>query len=598
MKIQGSRFAVVTSTVALILSSLVGVQPAGAATLDVAPVLTINGLNAELQAGTGTWSAGSTQTWVYVCGTAKTAAGPLAYLDSGHPMNMNCVRLWSNSARTIGFTGGDLTTAYYAPSQLYNLTGVASYPHVLVLSTNTDGGTTLVARSASQRFSLSPAYSGSLSFSVSGSVLTFSTPTWGTGTPTSASNPSYDVFGCTAVSFGVVTPSTGNPSSCTRLDFASSSGQTRDLATATTSGNPYNFASPGNRVIVVASVTGYGGTTFRIWTASQVYPPAAAPTAVVPVFTIANSGAIAISTPASWTGHDSASAKTDVVACTSAKSTAVSTPANPSTFNAGCTELWASTATLQNLVSPTTMVGAKVFDGSTFVDFDPSVHGSHISIFSYARYTSVLWGVAAATQQFQAGSASPAQVEATPYTGPIVQAPGALRPVASGARMVLDGSNLTGVSKVTIDGKDASGKVNSEGKLEITVPEGLASGTYDLVITSDSGLLTVQDAIVISGSSFVTEATEARPSTRLKEDNTVKVYVFHVVGAGKVQIMHNGKEVAWVNTNDPDDAKILNDYLVRTLELVDGKNVIEIWVDGKRVDRKAYTKKTDVDLRA
>jgi hypothetical protein len=59
----------------------------------------------------------------------------------------------------------------------------------------------------------------------------------------------------------------------------------------------------------------------------------------------------------------------------------------------------------------------------------------------------------------------------------------------------------------------------------------------------------------------------------------------------------NGEEVAWVNTNDPEDSKLFQGYLARTLELSDGKNVIEIWVNGVRIDRKAYTKKTDVESR-
>lgn len=187
--------------------------------------------------------------------------------------------------------------------------------------------------------------------------------------------------------------------------------------------------------------------------------------------------------------------------------------------------------------------------------------------------------------------APPPSASVAPYTGPVVNAPGEAKAVGVGAKVKLDGSKLSGVTKVTINGKDAKVKVNSDGELEITVPAGLAKGTYDLVVTSDSGVLTVQDGIRVDGSASSGEIP--RPSTKLKEDNTVKVHVFNVVGAGKVQIMFNGKEVAWINTDDPDDAKLLNDYLVRTLELLNGKNVIEIFVDGKRVDRKSYTKVDD-----
>jgi hypothetical protein len=185
----------------------------------------------------------------------------------------------------------------------------------------------------------------------------------------------------------------------------------------------------------------------------------------------------------------------------------------------------------------------------------------------------------------------------TPYTGPIVTPPAAVafRP---GGKAVLPGSNLSGVSKVSVAGLDANVKVNSAGEIEITVPSSLKPGVYDLVIVSDSGTLTVQDGLrVAAGSSSVGSTSEANPSTKLKEDNTVKVHVFNVVGAGKIQIMLNGEEVAWINTNDPEDSKLFQGYLARTLELSDGKNVIEIWVNGVRIDRKAYTKKTDVESR-
>jgi hypothetical protein len=177
----------------------------------------------------------------------------------------------------------------------------------------------------------------------------------------------------------------------------------------------------------------------------------------------------------------------------------------------------------------------------------------------------------------------------TPYTGPIVTPPAAVsfRP---GGKAVLPGSNLSGVSKVSVAGLDADVKINSAGELEITVPSSLKPGVYDLVIVSDSGTLTVQDGLRVSaGSGSVGATSEARPSTKLKEDNTVKVWVFDVVDAGKVQIFHNGKEIAWVNTTDSSYSKLTSGYLVRTIDLAPGKNVIEVYVDGIRVDRKAYT---------
>jgi hypothetical protein len=160
---------------------------------------------------------------------------------------------------------------------------------------------------------------------------------------------------------------------------------------------------------------------------------------------------------------------------------------------------------------------------------------------------------------------------------------------APGGKAVLSGTNLTGVTKVTVDGLDVQAKINSAGELEITVPSSLKPGLYDLVINSDAGVITVQNGLRVSAAT-AGSVSDVRPSTKLKEDNTVKVHIFDVVGAGKVQVKHNGKEIAWVNAKDSSNSKLTNGYLARTINLASGKNVIEVFVDGVRVDRKAYTR--------
>ena len=84
--------------------------------------------------------------------------------------------------------------------------------------------------------------------------------------------------------------------------------------------------------------------------------------------------------------------------------------------------------------------------------------------------------------------------------------------------------------------------------------------------------------------------------TKNLNDGTVKMYAKNIVGAGKVQFMLNGQEVAWVQAADTADPKLLlagaegSAYLVRTVDLVEGqKNVLEIWVDGVRTARSAYS---------
>jgi hypothetical protein len=306
-----------------------------------------------------------------------------------------------------------------------------------------------------------------------------------------------------------------------------------------------------------------------------------------PSFSLVGNSVTNVQNP-TWTGVSGFTVRHYIVACTQQK-TAVLTAVSPSTpATQHCRPLYTdNTAT----VNATNLQTAYASTGnSVFVPYDPTVHGGYIALVSLATNgANTSYGVSTATQT-HVDSASLAPAEATtPYTGPIVTPPAAVsfRP---GGKAVLPGSNLSGVSKVSVAGLDADVKINSAGELEITVPSSLKPGVYDLVIVSDSGTLTVQDGIrVAAGSSSVGATSEARPSTKLKEDNTVKVWVFDVVGAGKVQIKHNGKEIAWVNTTDSSDSKLTSGYLVRTVDLAPGKNVIEVFVDGVRVDRKAYS---------
>ena len=122
-------------------------------------------------------------------------------------------------------------------------------------------------------------------------------------------------------------------------------------------------------------------------------------------------------------------------------------------------------------------------------------------------------------------------------------------------------------------------------------------GLKDLVITSSAGVLTVQDALTVSAatedSSESASAVGAKGWTKKLNNSSAKIYAKDVVGAGKVQIFFNGKEVAWVNATAADDPKLrtANDaqYLVRTVYLVEGqKNILEVHLDGIRIRRTAY----------
>tara|TARA_B110000503_G_C7168919_1_gene423317 strand:- start:130 stop:1977 length:1848 start_codon:yes stop_codon:yes gene_type:complete len=104
---------------------------------------------------------------------------------------------------------------------------------------------------------------------------------------------------------------------------------------------------------------------------------------------------------------------------------------------------------------------------------------------------------------------------------------------------------------------------------------------------------------VTFSSSVLFNAVPEAPATpaywpKKLNDSSVKMYAKNIVGAGKVQFFLNGREIAWVRAADANDPKLRTangfQYLVRTVTLKAGmKNVLEIYVDGERVRRAAYS---------
>jgi hypothetical protein len=158
------------------------------------------------------------------------------------------------------------------------------------------------------------------------------------------------------------------------------------------------------------------------------------------------------------------------------------------------------------------------------------------------------------------------------YSGPGFTFPSTLPTVtdASGQAKfsIILGSNDTGSGTVTVSyDTDASGDFTSTG--DFVVAKSFTIGTAGNVGALASW-------------------------TKNLNDGTVKMYAKNIVGAGKVQFMLNGKEIAWVNATSAADSKLRTangaSYLVRTIDLVEGqKNVLEILVDGVRSARSAYS---------
>lgn len=82
--------------------------------------------------------------------------------------------------------------------------------------------------------------------------------------------------------------------------------------------------------------------------------------------------------------------------------------------------------------------------------------------------------------------------------------------------------------------------------------------------------------------------------TKRVSNTQAKLYAKNIVGAGKVQFILNGKEIAWVTAVDASNPKLRAAngafYLVRTVNLAVGKNVLEVKVAGTQVRRVVYSR--------
>jgi hypothetical protein len=185
------------------------------------------------------------------------------------------------------------------------------------------------------------------------------------------------------------------------------------------------------------------------------------------------------------------------------------------------------------------------------------------------------------------------------YSGPILSGlPGDGIAVTAGETISLAGSELADISKVTINDLSADIVSLNQNQIQLKVPIDLEAGSYDLVLTSGQGVLTIQGAIrVEAGAVDATISKGQWTRAEINEDGNisfVKMYAKNPVNAGKIQFMVNGREIAWVRATDETDPKLRTRsngelYLVRTVTLQPGKNALEIYIDGERVWRAAYT---------
>jgi len=178
---------------------------------------------------------------------------------------------------------------------------------------------------------------------------------------------------------------------------------------------------------------------------------------------------------------------------------------------------------------------------------------------------------------------------AAPYFGPVISSTQQL--ASPGELVTLNGSALQGVTGITVGGQRAELVTVTDSAITLRLNLETPLGEAEVAIDSATGRLLVAGLINVVG----TVQAESSPTVSVKRmGDRVRVFALDVVGAGKVQFFLNGREIAWVRAVDESDPKLrahpTGAYLVRNRALAEGKNVIEIYVDGERVRRVAYTR--------
>ncbi len=171
-------------------------------------------------------------------------------------------------------------------------------------------------------------------------------------------------------------------------------------------------------------------------------------------------------------------------------------------------------------------------------------------------------------------------------TPPVLEADHAVNVVYSGPGLIVGTvPNTTDANgeielRVLLGGNDSGSAT-----VTATFKNGNAATTNDIVVQRT---ITIGTAASVDG--------QARGWTRfLSASNEMKIYARDVVGAGKVQFIVNGREIAWIRAVDATDPKlnVMNDGMVRSVfvrDMLVGRNVIEIFVDGERLVRRIFTR--------
>jgi hypothetical protein len=136
--------------------------------------------------------------------------------------------------------------------------------------------------------------------------------------------------------------------------------------------------------------------------------------------------------------------------------------------------------------------------------------------------------------------------------------------------------------------------VDQDGRFNFAANLGSVPGIYALQL-SGTAIGGQKADLMLETQIGATSSSASRTWAKRMVSNTqAKLYAKNIIGSGKVSFRVNGKEIAWVNAASTADRKLRlvgnDNYLVRTINLVKGKNVLEVFVDGKRTTRTVYSR--------
>ena len=165
----------------------------------------------------------------------------------------------------------------------------------------------------------------------------------------------------------------------------------------------------------------------------------------------------------------------------------------------------------------------------------------------------------------------------------------------AGDEAAVTGEDLDRVTEVFVGGVPAPIVSQSPDEVRFTLPDA-GDGSQEVVFIIDGEEVPAGQAINFGGQVI---DTTFKVWTKRLNDTEAKMYAKNPVGMGKITFVLNGEEIAWIRAADASDPKLRvvtsgpmtgANYLVRTVQLNPGRNVLEIYQDGERIRRTIYSR--------